>query len=127
MDFNNIEKMLRDGATPEDIACAFTEKLNSAIFTTKENDLETACNDLSSAWGDMLDIYCDRNNVETCDDFYFTGKQVYNALPTIIKILQALKIYADAVNNLHKVVDNKKPSSTANFDEVMADFLSDIM
>lgn len=127
MDFNNIEKMLRDGANPEDIANAFAKELNSAISATKEDELETACNDLSSAWGDMLDIYCDRNNIETCDDFYFTGKQVYNALPTLVKILQALKIYADAVNNLHKVVDSKKPGPTANFDEVMADFLSDIM
>ena len=127
MDFNNIEKMLRDGANPEDIANAFTKELNSAISATKEDELEIACNDLSSAWGDMLDIYCDRNNIKGCDDFYFTGKQVYDALPAIVKILQALKIYADAVNNLHKVVDNKKSGLTADFDEVMADFFSDIM
>lgn len=127
MDFNNIEKLLREGTNPEDIANAFTKELNNAISSTKEDPLETVCNDLSSAWGDMLDIYCDRNNIDCPDDFYFSGKQLYDALPAIVRILQALKIYVDAVKNLHKVVGDKKPGPTADFDEVMADFLSDIM
>lgn len=60
IDFNNLEEMLRDGHTPEDIADYFTRNLNAAIKTTaKNNQVMDICVDLADSWNDLVDNWAE--------------------------------------------------------------------
>ena len=58
--------MLREGYNEEDIAKAFTDKLNSAIQTV---GAETAYQSLADAWNGAVDVYCRSKKIPILSDY----------------------------------------------------------
>ena len=92
--FNDLEKMLRDGITADEIAQAFTKNLNSAIDAVKPTPMEIGGEDLAKAWNRMVDLYLEDNDapsfIEDTDDLYVSGET-------------ATKLFIDSMELLHKV------------------------
>ena len=92
--FNDLEKMLRDGVSADEIAQAFTKNLNSAIDAVKPTPMEIAGEDLAKAWNRMVDLYLENNDapsfIDDTDDLYVSGET-------------ATRLFTDSMELLHKV------------------------
>ena len=92
--FNDLEKMLREGITADEIAQAFTKNLNNAIDAVKPTPMEIGGEDLAKAWNRMVDLYLEDNDapsfIEDTDDLYVSGET-------------ATKLFIDSMELLHKV------------------------
>ena len=92
--FNDLEKMLRDGVSADEIAQAFTKNLNSAIDAVKPTPMEIAGEDLAKAWNRMVDLYLEDNDapsfIDNTDDLYVSSET-------------ATKLFLDSMELLHKV------------------------
>lgn len=92
--FNDLEKMLRDGVSADEIAQAFTKNLNNAIDAVKPTPMEIAGEDLAKAWNRMVDLYLEDNDapsfIDDTDDLYVSGET-------------ATRLFTDSMELLHKV------------------------
>jgi hypothetical protein len=126
-DFNDLEYMLRSGATADQIAAAFTKNLNDAIDAVKKPDaLQEACCALAEAWHDVLDTYAEEYESTPNKDWYITGDDVYQVLPTVMQALFATQRYADELRNIATPVQKNTAGPTAvatDFDKLVNDFL----
>lgn len=122
--FNDIEKMLRAGVTADEIAVAFTKNLNDAIEAAKKPDvLQEACCALAEAWHNVLDAYAEEYESTPNKDWYITGDDVYQVLPTVMQALFATQRYADELRNIAAPVQKNTAGSTTDFDKLVDDFL----
>ena len=151
--FNDLEKMLREGVTADEIAQAFTKNLNSAIDAVKPTPMEMAGVDLAKAWNHMIDLYLEDNDrpafLDNDDDLYISGETatrlfkesmdllnkmapIWNAIASLaedddVKINNTLdkKNYKDSCNKKPPVEKNTDGEDEFdNFDNVMKKFLS---
>lgn len=122
--FNDIESLLRSGVSAEDIAATFTKNLNDAINAVKKpSALQEACCALAEAWHDTIDAYCNEYDCEANRDWYITGDDVYQVLPTVMHVLIATQRYADELKDIAAPVQKNTAGSTTDFDKLVDDFL----
>jgi len=75
--------MLRNGAKEEDIAKAFTDKLNNAIRTVES---EAAYERLAGAWNDAVDVYCRINKIPGAKEYYADAKGARDLVQGFIEL-----------------------------------------
>lgn len=122
--FNDLESLLRSGVSAEDIAATFTKNLNDAINATKgPTALQEACCNLAEAWHNVLDTYAEEYESTPNKDWYISGDDVYQVLPTVMQALFATQRYADELKNIAAPVQKNTAGSTTDFDKLVDDFL----
>lgn len=76
--FNNLEDMLRNGVSADEIAQAFTKNLNSAIDAVKPTPLQEAAEETAKAWNHMVDLWLAEHDLpdflDEDDDLYISGE-----------------------------------------------------
>ena len=128
MDFNNVEKYIRDGGNPEEIAQAFADQLNAVLQRIEaEEAVGKKATEVTEVWKDFVEAYFHVNPLPektTIEQFYMTEKDVTALLenfvhltPLIVKYGSALENFA---NSVQKVVDTKTDKNT--FSETMENF-----
>lgn len=93
--------MLREGYKAEDIAQAFTDKLNGAIQTVES---DTAYQDLANAWNNAVDAYCHSNKIPGAKEYHISNADVQTILGSYIElgkfIGDTVKSYDSMKNNI---------------------------
>lgn len=91
--------MLREGYKEEDIAKAFTDKLNSAIQAVES---ETAYQDLASAWNNAVDAYCRANKIPGAKEYHLKVDDVPAILQSYVELDNFIN---NSMNNLNETKD----------------------
>lgn len=126
-DFNDLECMLRSGATADQIAAAFTKNLNDAIDAVKKpSALQEACCALADTWHYVIDEYCDEYNCEPSKDWFITGDDIYQVLPTVMHVLVATQNYAEALSKAPVQKNTAGSKTDIDFDKLVDSFLKNI-
>lgn len=134
--FNDIDALIRNGEDPEAIAKAFTSKLNEAInANSRDKEREEAGHAFADAWNTLVELWLENNDLPDDmaeSDIYFDCE---TALEAFDGIMDMIKKTAPLMSLLSKMVDEeeskpvpkvcKKPNKS--FDNVMRDFLSEIL
>lgn len=92
--FNNLEEMLRNGVSADEIAQAFTKNLNAAIDAAKPTPMEIAGEELAKAWNRMVDIYLEDHDMP---EFLDDKDDLYVSTET------AVRLFEDSMTLLHKL------------------------
>ncbi len=139
-DFNNLESLLRSGATADEIAVAFTKNLNDAIDVTKRNS--QLYDNLANSWNEVLKDWIHNNKMPDgieVNDLILTGdhakevvSQLMDFISTIAPLYKALTDMAEQVAAKEKskpepVLKNTDAKNEFDdFDEAMRNFLKSI-
>ena len=138
--FNNLEEMLRNGMSADEIAQAFTKNLNAAIDAAKPTPIQEAGEELAKAWNHMIDLWLEDNDIpsylDSEDDLYISGDVALHlfkeSMHLLSKIAPLWDAIADFVNDEAKPATKPAPvlKNTDNeideFDRVMRSFLNSI-
>ena len=83
-----------------------------------------ACCDFAEKWHDVLDAYALETGESIDDDLYFTGDDVKQVLPSIIKVYKLTQDYLNGVKNLASVYTNTGGSDeTETFESLINDLI----
>ena len=123
--YDEILNAIKNGTDPAEIAQAFTKDLNDAIRAADEpSKFEVACCDFAEKWHDVLDAYALETGESIDDDLYFTGDDVKQVLPSIIKVYKLTQDYLNGVKNLASVYTNTGGSDeTETFESLINDLI----
>ena len=123
--YDNILDMLKNGTDPAEIAQAFTKDLNDAIRAADEpSKFEVTCCEFAEKWHDVLDAYAFETGESMPDDMYFTGDDVKQVLPNIIKVYKLTQDYLNGVKNLASVYSNTGGNGEAEtFENLINDLI----
>lgn len=123
--YDEILNAIKHGTDPAEIAQAFTKDLNDAIRAADEpNEFEVACCDFAEKWHDVLDAYALDSGESVPDDMYFTGDDVKQVLPNIIKVYKLTQDYLNGVKNLATVYSNTGGNGEAEtFENLINDLI----
>lgn len=105
--YDDILSAIKNGVNPADIAKAFTDNLNAAIRAADEpSKFEVACCEFAEKWHDVLDAYALDSGESIDNDLYFTGDDVKQVLPNIIKIFNLTQTYLNGIKAITPTVEN---------------------
>lgn len=123
--YDEILNAIKNGTDPAEIAQAFTKDLNDAIRAADEpSKFEMACCDFAEKWHDVLDAYALETGESMPDDMYFTGDDVKQVLPNIIKVYKLTQDYLNGVKNLASVYSNTGGNAEAEtFENLINDLI----
>lgn len=112
MDFNNIEQFLIDGGKAEDIAKAFTAKLNEAINNTKYVKAITQTYDkIAETWNYLMNLYEQAGKLPDdykVEEFLVNPETVEEFADTIVKLVPFIVNYAPILSNLAEGNEDSK-------------------
>lgn len=128
MDFNNVEKYIRDGGNPEEIAQAFADQLNAVLqHIEAEEAVGKKATEVTKVWKDFVEAYFHVNSLPdkmTIEQFYMTEKDVTALLENFVQLTPLIVKYGSALenfaNSVQKVVDTKTDKNA--FSETMENF-----
>ena len=123
--YDEILNAIKNGTDPAEIAQAFTKDLNNAIRAADEpSKFEVACCEFAEKWHDVLDAYALETGESMPDDMYFTGDDVKQVLPNIIKVYKLTQDYLNGVKNLASVYTNTGGNAeTETFENLINDLI----
>lgn len=123
--YDEILNAIKNGTDPAEIAQAFTKDLNDAIRAAdKPSEFEVACCEFAEKWHDVLDAYALETGESVPDDMYFTGDDVKQVLPNIIKVYKLTQDYLNGVKNLATVYTNTgADAETETFESLINDLI----
>ena len=127
--YDEILNAIKNGTDPAEIAQAFTKDLNDAIRAADEpSKFEVACCDFAEKWHDVLDAYALETGESIDDDLYFTGDDVKQVLPSIIKVYKLTQDYLNGVKNLASVYSNtgadaERSAASETFESLINDLI----
>lgn len=139
--FNNLEEMLRNGVSADEIAQAFTKNLNDAIDAAKPTPMQEAGEELAKAWNHMIDLWLEDNKIPSYlddeDDLYISGdtasKLFNDAMDLIVKIGPIFDAIASIADEGTKPAPVKTETNVKTkrddfdeFDDTMRSFLRSI-
>lgn len=81
--FNNIEELIKSGISADEIAQAFSDKLNKALKEKKY--LDEAEEKLAEAWNMYVEEYNQQVEAIDVDDFYLDKGDVRNMMAVMVK------------------------------------------
>ena len=93
--------MLREGYNEEDIAKAFTDKLNSAIQTV---GAETAYQSLADAWNGAVDVYCRSKKIPEAKEYHITSADVVSILSDYIDLARLFDTNVEKLSETKDVI-----------------------
>ena len=121
--YDEILNAIKNGADPAEIAQAFTKDLNNAIRAADEpSKFEVACCEFAEKWHDVLDAYALETGESMPDDMYFTGDDVKQVLPNIIKIFTLTQTYLNGIKAITPAVENNTDA-----DETFENLINDLI
>lgn len=121
--YDEILNAIKNGTDPAEIAQAFTKDLNDAIRAADEpSKFEVACCDFAEKWHDVLDAYALETGESMPDDMYFTGDDVKQVLPNIIKIFTLTQTYLNGIKAITPAVENNTDA-----DETFENLINDLI
>ena len=124
-DFNDINKYLREGGSPEDIAKAFADSLNKAIESNSQIEkLSEKALQICDDWQEYVDLYFITHRIPSgfvVSDFYLKREELG-------KVMDALVEMAKVVNGaeIKERSCKKTPKDKQSFEEAMESFLQDL-
>lgn len=123
--YDEILNAIKNGTDPAEIAQAFTKDLNDAIRAADEpSEFEVVCCEFAEKWHDVLDAYALETGESVPDDMYFTGDDVKQVLPNIIKVYKLTQDYLNGVKNLATVYSNTGGNGEAEtFESLINDLI----
>ena len=121
--YDEILNAIKNGTDPAEIAQAFTKDLNNAIRAADEpSKFEVACCEFAEKWHDVLDAYALETGESMPDDMYFTGDDVKQVLPNIIKIFTLTQTYLNGIKAITPAVENNTDA-----DETFENLINDLI
>ena len=115
MDFNNVEKYLRNGGDPKVIAQEFADKINEVISKmNQENDIIEAAENVTEAWADFLDAYFIVHKLPTgfhIEDFDVTKEEIVKIIETLVTIAPYFEKYVSTLEKISDSVETIKNNS----------------
>jgi hypothetical protein len=139
-DFNNLESLLRSGATADEIAVAFTKNLNDAIDVTKRNS--QLYDNLANSWNEVLKDWIHNNKMPDgieVNDLILTGDHAKEVVSQLMEFISTLAPLYKALTDMAEQVAAKEKSKPEpvlkntdaknefdDFDEAMRNFLKSI-
>ena len=121
--YDEILNAIKNGTDPAEIAQAFTKDLNDAIRAADEpSKFEVACCEFAEKWHDVLDAYALETGESMPDDMYFTGDDVKQVLPNIIKIFTLTQTYLNGIKAITPAVENNTDA-----DETFENLINDLI
>ncbi len=139
-DFNNLESLLRSGATADEIAVAFTKNLNDAIDVTKRNS--QLYDNLANSWNEVLKDWIHNNKMPDgieVNDLILTGDHAKEVVSQLMEFISTLAPLYKALTDMAEQVAAKEKSKPEpvlkntdaknefdDFDEAMRNFLRSI-
>ena len=142
-DFNNIESLLRSGATADEIAVAFTKNLNNAIDVVKCDSYRAKLyENLANSWNEVLKDWIHNNELPNgveSNDLILTGDHAKEIVNQLMELIAKLAPLYKALSNMAEQVAAKEQSKPEpvlkntdaknefdDFDEAMRNFLKSI-
>ena len=118
--FNELDKYLRDGGNPEEIAQAFADKLNKAIaVNSNTKKLDEKAKIFCNAWDEYVDLYLSIRGLPkgtSTSDFHLTPAELKKIMDALTdNVAPLLSIYNDFIEEPAKAQNKKKSSVNLNF------------
>lgn len=110
-DFNNLESLLRSGATADEIAVAFTKNLNDAIDVTKRN--KHLYDNLANSWNEVLKDWVHDNELPDgveVNDLILTGEHAEEVVSQLMELVTTLAPLYKALTDMAEQVAVKEKS-----------------
>lgn len=121
--YDEILDAIKNGTDPAEIAQAFTKDLNDAIRAADEpSKFEMACCEFAEKWHDVLDAYALETGESIDYDLYFTGDDVKQVLPNIIKVFTLTQTYLNEIKAIAPTVYNNTGG-----DETFENLINDLI
>lgn len=129
-DFNNINKYLREGGNPEDIARAFADSLNKAIeINSQAEKLSEKASQICDDWQEYADLYFITHRVPSgfvVSDFYLKREELEKIMDALVEMAPWIREAMDSVETVKKCNYKKTPNKEQSFEEVVGSFLQDL-
>jgi len=144
--FNNLEEMLRNGVTADEIAVAFTKNLNEAIDVAKRSNKRAQLfEDLANSWNAVVTDWCETSTLPDGidkEDIIMTPAHAEELFTQIMELVAKLAPLCKAFEELAEAITpEEKPApvqkntaakeknenlNTEDFDLLMRSFLDSI-
>lgn len=130
MDFNNVEKYIRDGGSPEEIAQAFADQLNAVLSRIEdEKAVVTKSQEVAENWKSFVTAYFHVHPFPEgvkVEDFFLSSDDVVKLLETFVEIVPMFVKYGSVIENFatgaEKILDTKINKNS--FTETMENFFN---
>lgn len=111
--FNNLEDMLRNGVSADEIAQAFTKNLNDAIDAVKPTELDKAGERIADAWNHMITVWLEDHDlpayIEDEEELFVDGPTAVRLFTEGMEMLIKITPIWDAIAALASEEQQKKP------------------
>lgn len=130
--FNNLDELIRSGASPEDIANAFTANLNRAIAENdKVSRKEELCAEMAELWNEYVNLWRLEHPVQSAgldlhmsaDDLAVNLDHMLTLFVKTAPLMEAMADLADVFEPRNVNLENTKNKKN-DYDSVMGNFLS---
>lgn len=129
--FNNLDELIRSGASPEDIANAFTANLNRAIAENdKVSRKEELCAEMAELWNEYVNLWMLEHPVPDEWDLHMSADDLAVSLDHMLTLfvktaplMEAMTDLADVFEPRSVNMENAKTKKN-DYDSVMGNFLS---
>ena len=129
-DFNDINKYLREGGSPEDIAKAFADSLNEAIeINSRTEKLNEKASKVCNDWQEYADLYFITHRVPSgfvVSDFYLKREELEKIMDALVEMAPWIREAMDGVETVKKCNCEKTPDKDQSFEKTMESFLHDL-
>ena len=113
-DFNNLESLLRSGATADEIAVAFTKNLNDAIDSAKRDSQRAKLyENLANSWNEVLKDWAHSNEIPDgveVDDLTLTGEHAEEVVAQLMELVSTLAPLYKALTDMAEQIAAKEKS-----------------
>ena len=127
-DFNDVERYLRDGGKPEDIANAFAEKLNSIIkVIDNEDNFNDSRNALADAWNKYIQNYFNRYKLPDgtlIEDWYINIDDIDVITDTLVRVVPLFYKYMNFVEDVSQSVKESNTVIKSKTNNAINDFFN---
>jgi hypothetical protein len=127
-DFNDVERYLRDGGKPEDIANAFAEKLNSIIkVIDNEDNFNDSRDALVDAWNEYIQNYFNRYKLPDgtlIEDWYINIDDIDVITDTLVKVIPLFYKYMNFVEDVSQSVKKSNTVIKSKTNNTINDFFN---
>ena len=128
MDFNNVEKYIREGGNPEEIAQAFADQLNTVLqHIEAEEAVGTKATEVIHVWKDFVKAYFHVNPIpenSKVEDFFMSEGDPQKLLETFVQVVPMFVKYGSVLENLatstEKILNTKVDKNA--FSDTMENF-----